>query len=296
MSVITKSVFIIAGLALVTAAQAQYSTGFEQPTYSGSAAGTALSPAGSTVPPGPPNFGQGNWYNPNPAGIAHNVYTYAGNALGLVSNPTGRDQFIGMTSAAGSVFPRAQQNVTFSGNLWTISYDFAATWLGTGPSSANLSSFSLANDTVAAGAFRQFIALNNFTDLTNPALGWKAEYNVFTAAGAALNNQSPGAAWTNLLNNNWYRQSTTFNLSTNEITSLTMENLTGGGSTSVTPTGWFMTGGSGSTLALPASVRFFVGGAAGNTMGWDNLNIIPAPGTVALLGLGGLLATRRRRA
>ncbi len=294
MSVMKKSVFIITGLVLAAAAQAQYSSNFETP-YAGSAAGTALTGSPVAVPPGSPSLGQFGWYNPSSSGTGQNVYTYTGNALGLVANPTGGDQFIGGTSAGGSAFPRGQVNTTFSAGLWTISYDFAANWLGEGSSAANLSSFSLQHDTISAGSFRQFIALNNFMNVSNPALGWKAEYNVFNAAGGSTPNQSPGAAWTNLTNNNWYRQSTTFNLTTNEITSLTIENLMGGGINSVNLEGWFMTGGSASTLALPSGVRFFVGGAAGNTMGWDNLDIIPAPGTLALLGLGGLLAARRRR-
>jgi len=296
MSVAKKSVFVVAGLALAVTAHAQYSTGFEQPTFIGSALGTALSPAGSAVPPGLPNLGQGGWYNPNATGIAQNVYTYTGNALGLAPNPTGGDQFIGMTSGGGSLFPRGQiSHASFSADVWTVAYDFAANWRGTGASAPNLSSFSIAHDTIAAGSFRQFIALNNFMDLNNPALGWKAEYNIFSAAGAALNNQSPGAAWTNLINTHWYRQSTTFSLATNQILSVEIADLSVGGSTSANPVGWFMTGGSASTLALPNAVRFFEGGAAGNTMGWDNLNIVPAPGTLALLGLGGLVTARRRR-
>jgi hypothetical protein len=68
-----------------------------------------------------------------------------------------------------------------------------------------------------------------------------------------------------------------------------------GSSTTANPTDWYMTGGAGSALALPNGMRFFVGGAAGNTMGWDNLQMIPAPASLALLGLGGLAMSRRRR-
>lgn len=275
-----KSTAVLAGLALATAAHGQFYTGFELPDFN-------ASPAGVTA------TGQQGWYLP--AGIGHNVHTYAGNAAGFVQNPVGGNQFIAGVSGGSPNFARAQVNHTFSAGTWTIAYDVAATFLGTAPTTINLSSFSLQHDTVPAGQFRQYIALNNFTDNNNPAAGWKAEYNVFNAAGGALNNQSPGAAWTNLNNNHWYRQYTTINLATNEITSVGIVDLHTGQASFANPQGWYMTGGSASTLALPNAVRFFVGGSSGNTMGWDNLSMVPSPGALAILGLGSLVAARRRR-
>jgi len=40
----------------------------------------------------------------------------------------------------------------------------------------------------------------------------------------------------------------------------------------------------------------FIQSGSDLTTSWDNINYVPAPGAMALLGLGGLVATRRRRA
>lgn len=267
--------------AFAAAANAQYSTGFEAPGTPASAAGTPL---------GAP------WYNPVVTGLGHNAYTYTGNALGLVQNPVGGNQFIGGTSEGGVLFPRAQVNIDFSAGTWTLAYDMATQWRGTGTSAINLGSFSLQHDVVPAGQFRQFIALNNFVDQTNPFAGWRAEFNVFDAAGLALNNQLPGPEWNNLAVNHWYRQQVTIDLATNRVLSVALLDLHALTLAVANPAGWYMTGGASSTLALPNGVRFFVGGAAGNTMGWDNLYVVPAPGVLTLLGAGLAIGLRRRRA
>ncbi len=262
--------------ALAASALADIRTGFEGPTYVGSAAGTVAT-------------GQDGWTLP--AGIDANIFTYAGNAPGFAINPTGGDQFIGGRSNGGTDFARAQHTNDFTtDNRWLLAYDFAALWDGTPPSAANLSSFSL-QDSVAA---RSFIALNNWTDNADPSLGWKAEYNVFDAAGAALVNQSPGAAWTNLTPNHWYRQATVIDFSTNAILEVRLTDLTTNTTSVATPSGWFLLGGATPTQPMPTAVRFFHGGNAGNNMGWDNLVVIPGPSSLALVGVG-MLAMRRRR-
>lgn len=277
----------LAGAAASVAHAQNFFTGFEPPTYAGSAAGVPL-----TVGINNPAGGQDNWYLP--AGIACNVHTYAGNAPGFVQNPTGGDQFISGISGGGTNFARAQRNFPFTSGTWTIAWDMAAMFVGTGATAINLSSLSLQHDVVPAGQFRQFIALNNFIDNANPAAGWKAEFNVFDAAGTAMNNLSPGAFWASLSVNHWYRQAVTFDLVSNRILSITLTDLHTGASASATPDNWYMTGGAGSTLALPNSYRFFTGGGAGNAMGWDNVAVTPAPGTLALLALAGLASRRRR--
>lgn len=273
---------LVCAAAACSSVHAQYYTGFEAPQYNASAAGVVAS-------------GQQGWYQPVAGGIDQNIYTYTGNALGLVQNPVGGNQFIGGRSGGGTLAARAQINTDFGPSAWTIAYDFAGNWLGVGSSAINLGSFSLQHDTVPAGSFRQFIAIKNFVDLANPAAGMKLEFNVFDAAGLALNNQLPGPAWGNMQSNHWYRQYISFDLSTNRILSLTLLDLHTGLSSTVTPD-WYMTGGAASTLALPNGVRFFVSGAEGNALGWDNLSVVPAPGTLGLLAAGLVVGLRRRRA
>jgi hypothetical protein len=261
--------------AAASASYADFFANFEPPDYVGSASGVVAT-------------GQQGWTLP--AGIDAMIFTYAGNAWGFAPNPNGGQQFLATESQGGTSFGRAQHAHDFSTrSLWTVSYDFAARWRGTPPSAINLSSFSLQN----SATDRTFIALNNWDDLNNPTT-WRAEYNVFTAAGAAFDNQSPGAAWTGLQPNTWYRQSTTFDLNTNQIVSVAI-GLVGGTPTTFNPTGWYLRGGASPTQPLPTAVRFFAGGAAGNTMGWDNLSVVPEPATLAALGIGCVALLRRRR-
>jgi hypothetical protein len=87
-------------VALCATVQAQFYTGFEAPPFSGSAAGVVAT-------------GQQGWYQPVVGGRDSNIYTYAGNALGLVQNPVGGDQFLGGTSGGGVLAARAQVNFDF---------------------------------------------------------------------------------------------------------------------------------------------------------------------------------------
>ncbi len=271
------------GMACAGAQAQSYYTGFELPNYNASAAGTSVT-------------GQENWYVPVVGSSNGNVHTYAGNTYGFVQNPVGGNQFLSSASQGGTAFARSQIDIPFAPTQYTVAYDFAGQFVnGTPPSALNLSSFSLNHPTLGAGAFRGFISLNNFVDVNNPSAGIKTEFNVFNAAGTATNNQSPGAAWTNLDYNHWYRQYVTFDLASNLISQITLVDLHTGDSATATPQGWYLDGGANSTLPLPASLRFFGGGNIGNVTGWDNISVIPTPGTLALFGAAGLLASRRRR-
>jgi hypothetical protein len=263
-------------LASAAAAHAQYFSDFEAPLYSGSAGGTVLT-------------GQDGWTLP--AGLDQFVFTYGGNALGLDPNPTGGAQFAGARTADANP-RRGQHLVDFSsGAVYTASYDFAANYDGALPAAANLASFSFQDSVISAS----FIALDNFMDPNNPSAGWKAEYNVYNAAGTAILNQSAGSEWTNLTIKKWYRQSTTVDFSTNKIVEVAITDLTTNITTTANPD-WYLQGGAAGGLPRPTGVRIFCGGSIGNMMGWDNLNVTPAPATGLLLGLGVLAAGRRRRA
>lgn len=268
--------------------EAQVTTGFEPPAYAGSATGTLLT-------------GQNGWYVPIAGSPDANVFTYAGNSLGLPANPTGATQFVGGVSG-GTVFSRAQLDIPFTNSQWTFSTDVAHRYNGTLPTAQNLGSFSVAHPTLVAPNFRQLIGLHTWVDL-NTATNWNMGYLVFDAAGVAIGAanvpQSPGAEWNNLLVDNWYRESWDVDFSTNQVMALRITNLTTGITTTANPVGWFLAGGAAGTAnPLPTAVRYFAGGAVGNVAGWDNLSVqpIPEPTSIALVAVGllGTIAARRR--
>jgi hypothetical protein len=254
---------------------------FENPPYNGSAAGTLLT-------------GQDGWYLPAAGGADWNVYTYAGNTLGVVANPGGGgSQFAAGRSLGANA--RAQKDFNWgSAPGFDVSYDVNNTYSGQPPAVDNIASWSL-QDSVTS---RSMIALNTWTD-PNTATNWDVEFNVFDAAGVATNNLSPGAAWTNLTLNHWYRLTHRIDFTNNAVVSTTILDLHTGVSNTFNPTGWYLTGGSAPTAPLPTGYRFFAGGTTpGNTNAVDNFTItpVPEPGTFVAIGAGlALLVARRRR-
>jgi hypothetical protein len=272
------------------AASAAIDTGFE--SYEGY---TGL-PGGSALTYGFGNGGQMGWYNPVAGSADAMVYTYAGNALGLPQNPTGEEQFVGELTLPNAAYGRAQHGEAFAMRKYTMSYDICGAFLGDLPSAQYLGSVSLQN----SATDRYFIALSKWDDETT-CVSWSALFNVFDAAGAALNEQAAAPGFTGLSLYQWYRESITFDLVTNMIVSVSIRNLTtGGATTKASPTGWYLAGGEESMLPLPTGYRLFSGGntaSGGNTLGYDNLVIVPEPGLIGLVVLGGLgvLGLRRRK-
>lgn len=280
-----KVSFVLAAVGAAAAANAQYSTGFEPPTYTGSAAGTLLA-------------GQDGWYLPAIAGTQDpTVHTYANNQWGFVTNPTGGTQFA--VTRFGNANPaRGQHPFNFSSaDVFTIGYDFCADRFGGSlPASNNIGSFSLQDSTVS----QYFQTLMVWSDL-NTGNAFNHQYGVFAAGGGAISFVNPpDPAFTNLNLNTWYRSTTTFSFATHQILSISIDNLHDAAAPvvlDVSGLGWYLAGGANSTLPRPTDFRIFGSGAGQNTnqVGWDNISVVPAPATLALLGLGGLVAARRRR-
>jgi MYXO-CTERM domain-containing protein len=286
-----RAVFAFVTIAAASMAKADYVTDFEPPPYAGAAGGVPL-----TLGFG--GGGQNGWYNPVAGSADFNVYSYAGNSLGFAPNPNGGSQFIGALGNATAPIGRAQHNVAFTGGTWTVSWDVNGQFIGTAPAVDNLGSFSLQPSTTA-DYFQQIMQWG--TNTATPTQ-YNINYGSWTAAGGTSANItfiSPGAAWMNIPVNHWIHQSTTWDFGTNQILSVSIQDITAGGgvtTTDVSGMGWYLTGGANNVLglALPTDVRCFTGNNQ-NATGWDNVSVTPAPASLALLGLGGLLGARRRR-
>lgn len=284
-----KLAITFSSLALCAVSFAQFSDDFE--SQSASAAGTAMN-------------GQNGWYiGPVAGSLDGNAYTYSGNALGHVSNPNGGNQFAGASSVNAATPVRMQHSLTLSNtDVWTLSVDFNFNWSGVGPVANNLGSVSLQPSTTN-NAFQTLYAFDN-ANLAAPT-GYRALFGFAGAAGGPLTLEAnPGDSnWDNLVFNNWYQQTVSWDAATNQITSTTLRNITAGGPTfTLNPTTWYLTGGANNVLgqALATDVRLFVSGGNANSTnfgGYDNLSItpVPEPATMAILGLGGLALLRKRR-
>ncbi len=256
-----SSLFVV--LTLSPAVDAQHSTDFEAPIYTGSAAGDDLN-------------GQDGYYNPIPASsVSCDVYTYAGNALGLPANPDGDDQFVAGTGPAGSIFARSQKDVPYGGGTerWRVSFDVAVTFTGLLPTADNVGSFST-QPFATAPPFTNatFIALARWTDPATAAT-WNADYVYFDALNMQLTAVVPDPGFQGLAIGHWYRWTTRFDLDTNAIEHLSIRDLTTGATVTHKPLGWYLAGGAAGGLPAPTGFRMFAGttSVAGNTMAFDNI-------------------------
>jgi len=271
--------FAAAVLASASMANAQYSSGFED--IFGDSDGIDLT-------------GQDAYYLPVSGSTDFEVYSYTANSLRLPQNPTGGTKFIAGVGQGSSTFERAQRDMTYGDGTgaWTAAFDIAASFVGFGASAQNIGSFS----TQTFPGASTFIALATWVDPNSPT-SWNMNYIRFDANDVQVQAVVPDANFQNLAVDHWYRWETAFNLSTNQITAVTLTDLTNNNVFTHNPVGWYLDGGAGGG-ATPTGFRFFAGGSVpGNMLAFDNPAIapIPAPGAVALLGLGGLFAGRRRR-
>jgi hypothetical protein len=251
--------------------------------------GLAGSPDGTIL------TGQDAYYIPGGTdSVDWHVFTYAGNALGLPQNPDGGLQFVGGLGPGSPTFARAQRDVEYpnSGQV-VIQYDFAGAWLGNGDGANNLGSFSAQPYPGAA----TYIHLMSWVDPIVPT-NYNAFYLAYDASGTAHSQpgMSPGAAWESLDLYHWYRSYTVLDFESNRIVEVGIKDLDTGDESVFNPADWYMEGGEAGGLGLPTGFRFFAGGGVyGNSLGFDNMAIVPTPGVLALLGIGALAGLRRRR-
>lgn len=268
-----KHQLTLLGILLSVPAFSQYSAGFESSEgYSGSATGTIIT-------------GVNGWYVPVAGSNDGRVYSYAGNDLGLSTNPQGGSQFLGtradwVNATAG--YARAQRDTSFGTGKWSVTFDFNGTNFAAPPATDNLGSFSLQ----PSGACNYFQTLYHWTDVNNPTT-FTFDYGVAPAtgvSGAFTTFYSAGPEWANLPVNHWYRCNTTWDGTTNQVLSVSIQDLTtGGAKTTVSPTDWYLSGGLNNVLAQanPTAIRFFCGGTVdGNVVGYDNLQISHLVATV----------------
>jgi hypothetical protein len=239
----------------------QIDSNFESPVYAGSPAGTGVA-------------GQDGWYVPAVAGsLDQFVYTYEANALLIMPNPTGGDQFLGGTSGGGTALARAQRDQDFSaGGEWTAAWDMAVTFTGPLPSAPNLGSFSL-QPTLTNISWQ---TLYNWVDV-NTCTAWNCAFLPYDAVGvqAAQPGPLPDPAFGNLTPNHWYRISVTWSFADNRIHSTSITDLSTGATVTAQPVDWYLLGGAAPAAPMPTAVRFFSGGNLGNAVAVDNIRLIP---------------------
>jgi len=269
-----------AALALVAASGAAhgqaYSSNFEAPLYSGSAAGVLTT-------------GQDGWYLPPVASsVDHNVFTYAGNSLGIVTNPEGGAQFDAGRGVSAASNARAQHPVTFTEGVWQASWDCTGKFAGTLPASDNLGSFSL--QTSASKYFQQLMTWGSgvYTPSPNvpgPIANYTAtadHYHIyigyFTAASpASILFSAPATAWTDIPVDHWMHISVRWDFTSAQILSASIRDITAGTPelvTDVSSFGWYLQGGPNSTMPLPTDIRLFAG-STDDVSAWDNVSVGP---------------------
>ena len=268
--------FVLA-LCCAPVAFAQHSDNFES--------GYTASPAGDDL------NGQNGYYNPVAGSVSGKVYTYAGNALGIPQNPNGGKNFIGSTGPGGGVFSRSQKDVTYPTGKVSLTFDILGQFSGTLPATQNMGSVST-QPFPGAGTMIMLATHTNVATGTS----WDADNIWYDAAGTQLQEKAGNAAFQNLSMNSWYRWGVTFDVATNQVLEVSIMDITAGTSATYNPVNRYLGGGAAGGGVAPTGFRFFGGGGGpGNTLAFDNLDIIPAPGSIALVALGGLAAIRRRR-
>lgn len=251
-----------------------------------------------------PASGWDGWYTP-PANLVSgslpaSVYTYGSLPNTVARDPAGAgdgEKVLGLLQTPPGSVERAQHDFDFSqAAAWSVAYDLLVGDLnhsGNSYGTDYIGSFAPLS-TNASGA--PFIVLDGWDSSTSST--WGSLYYAYDANGGVLdpNGVSPGTAWTGLLQNHWYSESTAFDRNSNRILSVSITDLTTNSTTTVSPGGWYMAGGANAPFG--ANAFRFAGFGSANALLVDNvtLNAVPEPATLFLMGMGfiALSAFRRR--
>jgi hypothetical protein len=245
-----------------------------------------------------PPPGCDGWYTPPtslvPGSAAASVYHYSQlQGLGIVADPAGGSNVLGLTGNGDGSIDRAQHNFDFSTAAeWDFAYDLSA---------VNLSPSGDSYGTAYIGSFSLFTvnasgpAIVVFDQWDNPSTSstWTSSYYVYDAQGNAQNPNgvSPGAAWTGLLQNHFYSESIVFNQQSNQILAVSITDLTTNSTTTVSPAGWYLSGGA-NTSSAPNAFRFSgLGQSNGfliDNVSLNGLDATPEPASFFLMGAGAI--------
>jgi hypothetical protein len=139
-----------------------------------------------------------------------------------------------------------------------------------------------------------FILLNEYQDGgAATAYDWSIELNFNLTTNLvyddldAVPNPSPGSASVPIIRGAWVPVRVDFNLTTDTFTSFY-------NNTQIMTGAWTRGHGAAATAQLKAVDLFHASGTG--QVFYDNFNLVPAPGSLALLAMGGVFASRRRRA
>jgi hypothetical protein len=253
-----------------------------------------------------PPPGCDGWYTPPtnlvPGSAAASVYPYTYvQGFGFAADPAGGNNVLGLTGNSNGSIDRAQHDFSFSqAPQWDVAYDLSVANLSSSGNSYGtdyIGSFAIFNTGASAA---DFIALDQW-DNASTSSTWTSSYYVYDAQGnpQSPDGVSPGPAWSGLLQNHFYSESTVFDRNTNEILSVSITDLTTNSTTTVSPADWYMSGGA-NPQSAPNAFRF-AGLGPGNALLVDNVSLngpsaVPEPATLFLMAAGVIaLSVLRRR-
>ena len=252
------------------------------------------------------NFGAApgwdGWYTPptnlvqgsGPATVMPYTVLPSGDA-----DPRGGDRFLALAlqaSTPGTSTVRAQHDFDFSqATEWSVTNDLGVVNLSSSGNSIGVNyigRFSALSTSFSSAYYQVLYGWDTGAfDST-----WSSLYAVYDANGNSLT-LLPASAWSGLLQEHWYSETTIFDEPTNRILLVSITDLTTNSATTVLPTDWYMYGGAGGHFSGNA-IRFS-GSGANNGLLVDNVELdpVPEPATLALMGtgVGALIGVRRRR-